>query len=135
MASMGSLGHYMQEAAGYGFRIKDFYTKVTGTSGWRLWRRGPRTYAEWVLIDEKAEGGDMLAVQAREHPHFSRRYSRICEGAGLRSTAGLMAPAGGRKALSCLSALVYLCPLVKPYQLRLANGRARHGLVEVRLSS
>ena len=46
-------------------------------------RRGPRPFAEWVLIEEKAEGGDMLAHRARESPHFLDGYSRVCEGAGL----------------------------------------------------
>jgi hypothetical protein len=83
MASMGSLGHYMQEAAGYGFRIKDFLHEGNGDIWLAALAQGPRTYAEWVLIEEKAEGGDMLALQAREHPHFLDGYSRICEGAGL----------------------------------------------------
>jgi hypothetical protein len=83
MASMGSLGHYMQEAAGHGFRIKDFLHEGNGDIWLAALAQGPRTYAEWVLIEEKAEGGDMLALQAREHPHFLDGYSRICEGAGL----------------------------------------------------
>jgi hypothetical protein len=83
MASMGSLGHYMQEAAGSGFRICDFLHEGNGDIWLAALANGPRTYAEWVLIEEKAEGGDMLAVQAREHPHFLDGYSRICEGAGL----------------------------------------------------
>lgn len=36
-----------------------------------------------MLIEEKAEGGDMLAKRAREHPHFLDGYSRVCEGAGV----------------------------------------------------
>ncbi len=36
-----------------------------------------------MLIEEKAEGGDMLAVRAREQPHLLDGYSRVCEGAGL----------------------------------------------------
>jgi hypothetical protein len=83
MASMGSLGHYMQEAAGYGFRISDFLHEGNGDIWLAALANGPRTYAEWVLIEEKAEGGDMLAVRAREQPHFLDGYSRICEGAGL----------------------------------------------------
>ena len=36
-----------------------------------------------MLIEEKAEGGDMLAQRAREDPQFLDGYSRVCEGAGL----------------------------------------------------
>ncbi|PYR21113.1 MAG: hypothetical protein DMF98_22685, partial [Acidobacteria bacterium] len=43
----------------------------------------PRPYAEWVLIEEKAEGGDMLARLVRERPAFLAGYARVCEGAGL----------------------------------------------------
>ena len=83
MASMGSLGHYMQEAAGAGFHIKDFLHEGNGDIWLSALADGPRTYAGWVLIEEKAEGGDVLAVRAREHPHFLDGYSRVCEGAGL----------------------------------------------------
>ena len=44
---------------------------------------GPRPYAGWVLIEEKAEGGDMLAAIARQHPAFLDGYERVCSGAGL----------------------------------------------------
>ena len=44
---------------------------------------GPRPFADWVLIEEKAEGGDMLAQRARSDPRFLEGYSRTCEGAGL----------------------------------------------------
>jgi hypothetical protein len=43
----------------------------------------PRVYAGWLLIEEKAQGGDVLAKRAREHPEFLQGYSRICEGAGV----------------------------------------------------
>ena len=36
-----------------------------------------------MLIEEKAEGGDMLAQIARERPGFLNGYARVCEGAGL----------------------------------------------------
>jgi hypothetical protein len=37
----------------------------------------------WVVIEEKAEGGDMLAHLARDRPSFLAGYDRVCEGAGL----------------------------------------------------
>jgi hypothetical protein len=82
MASMGSLGHYMQEASQDGFDVRNFLHEGNGDI-WLAALHGPRPYAGWVLIEEKAEGGDMLAAIAREHPHFLDGYSRVCEGAGL----------------------------------------------------
>jgi hypothetical protein len=82
MASMGSLGHYMQEASHAGFDVRDFLHEGNGDI-WLAALHGPRPYVGWLLIEEKAEGGDMLAAIAREHPHFLDGYSRVCEGAGL----------------------------------------------------
>jgi 4-amino-4-deoxy-L-arabinose transferase-like glycosyltransferase len=82
MASMGSLGHYMQETSHDGFNLRDFLHEGNGDI-WLAALEEPRPYAGWLLIEEKAEGGDMLARKAREHPHFLDGYSRVCEGAGL----------------------------------------------------
>jgi len=82
MASMGSLGHYMQEASHAGFAIRDFLHEGNGDL-WLAALENPFPYAEWILIEEKAEGGDMLARRAREQPTFLDGYSRVCEGAGL----------------------------------------------------
>jgi hypothetical protein len=83
MASMGSLGHYMQETSRGGFQLRDFLHEGTGDIGLAALATGPRRFAEWVLVEEKAEGGDMLAHRAREAPHFLDGYARLCEGAGL----------------------------------------------------
>ena len=82
MASMGSLGHYMQEASRAGFAIRDFLHEGNGDI-WLAALDDPRPFVGWVLIEEKAEGGDMLARIAREQPAFLDGYSRVCEGAGL----------------------------------------------------
>jgi len=82
MASMGSLGHYMQEASRSGLAIRDFLHEGNGDI-WLAALEGPAPYAGWVLIEEKAEGGDMLAHIARENPRFLDHFSRVCEGAGL----------------------------------------------------
>jgi hypothetical protein len=82
MASMGSLGHYMQEASHDGFAIRDFLHEGNGDL-WLAALDGPRPFAGWVLIEEKANGGDVLAKTARENPHFLDGFSRVCEGAGL----------------------------------------------------
>jgi hypothetical protein len=82
MASMGSLGHYMQEAANSGFAVRDFLHEGNGDI-WLAALDGPRPYAGWLLIEEKAEGGDMLARIARANPAFLDGYDRVCAGAGL----------------------------------------------------
>ena len=82
MASMGSLGHYMQEASRSGFLVRDFLHEGNGDI-WLAALAAPRPFVEWVMIEEKAEGGDMLARIARERPSFLEGYSRVCEAAGL----------------------------------------------------
>jgi hypothetical protein len=82
MASMGSLGHYMQEASRSGLAIRDFLHEGNGDI-WLASLDRPRPFAAWILIEEKAEGGDMLARRAREQPSFLDGYERVCEGAGL----------------------------------------------------
>jgi hypothetical protein len=82
MASMGSLGHYMQETSLDGFDVRDFLHEGNGDI-WLAALERPKNYAGWLLIEEKAEGGDMLAKRAREHPDFLAGYSRVCEGAGV----------------------------------------------------
>jgi hypothetical protein len=82
MASMGSLGHYMQETSHSGFVIRNFLHEGNGDI-WLAALDGPRPYAGWLLIEEKAEGGDMLARIARANPAFLDGYDRVCAGAGL----------------------------------------------------
>jgi hypothetical protein len=82
MASMGSLGHYMQEMSRDGFSLRRFLHEGNGDI-WLWALNGPRRYAGWLLIEEKAEGGDMLAQIARERPAFLEGYRRVCEGAGV----------------------------------------------------
>jgi hypothetical protein len=94
MASMGSLGHYMQEMSSAGFALRDFLHEGNGDIWlWALQR--PLPYAGWIMIEEKAEGGDMLAQIARERPRFLDGYMRVCEGAGValyRRTALVQKP-------------------------------------------
>jgi hypothetical protein len=82
MASMGSLGHYMQEMASDGFALHNFLHEGNGDI-WLAALEHPRPYAAWIMIEEKAEGGDMLAQIARAHPAFLEEYVRVCEGAGV----------------------------------------------------
>ena len=82
MASMGSLGHYMQETSSAGFAVRDFLHEGNGDI-WLAALADPRPFVDWMLIEEKAEGGDMLAKLARSKPSFLDGFDRVCEGAGL----------------------------------------------------
>jgi len=82
MASMGSLGHYMQETSRARFAVRDFLHEGNGDI-WLAALDSPRPFVEWILIEEKAEGGDMLATLARTRPSFLDGYTRVCDGAGL----------------------------------------------------
>lgn len=82
LASMGSLGHYMQEVSAIGLRLADFVHEGNGD----LWIDAtlfPRRNVGWVLIEERAEGGDGLAQRARENPEWLSGFSRVSEGGGL----------------------------------------------------
>ena len=82
MASMGSLGHYMQELSGSGLRLADFLHEGNGDI-WLTALATPRPYAGWILVEEKAEGGDMLAHLARDDRRFLEGFTRRCEAAGV----------------------------------------------------
>jgi hypothetical protein len=82
LASMGSLGHYMQETSAAGLDIADFVHEGNGDL-WKWSLRAPATYVRWVLIEERAEGGDQLAAMAREDPTFLAGFTRVAEGGGL----------------------------------------------------
>lgn len=82
MASMGSLAHFMQELSHQGCRIRDFLHEGNGDI-WLAALEYPDPHAEWILIEELAEGGDMLAQRARTRPGFLAGYERVAEGGGV----------------------------------------------------
>ncbi len=82
LASMGSLGHYMQETSHAGLPLASFLHEGNGD----LWAAAlvkPSRYVNWMLIEERAEGGDMLAAHARDDPAFVEGFTRVAEGGGL----------------------------------------------------
>jgi hypothetical protein len=82
MASMGSLGHYIQELAGHGFALRDFLHEGNGDI-WLAAVEQPRPNVGWVLIEEKAEGGDILAQRARASRRFLDGFERVCAEGGV----------------------------------------------------
>jgi hypothetical protein len=82
LVSMGSLAHYMQEASRAGFALRDFVHEGNGTF-WSESLVRPDRHVGWILIEERAEGGDMLAARARTVPEFLAAFDRVCEGGGM----------------------------------------------------
>lgn len=82
LASMGSLAHYMQELSHQGFVLSDFVHEGLGDL-WQETLRSPRSHVQWILFEEKAEGGDMLTARRRASPSFVAGFERVCEAGGV----------------------------------------------------
>ena len=83
LASMGSLAHYMQELSANGFQIADFINEGNGEI-WNLaLTTGPAPHAGWMLVEEVAEGGDVLAARITSNGAFATGMRRVCEGGGV----------------------------------------------------
>jgi hypothetical protein len=82
LASMGSLAHYMQELSHAGIKIRDFVHEGT-LPYWQEAIEAPTGRVGWVLIEERAEGGDMLAKRARESSAFTTGFARLCADGGV----------------------------------------------------
>jgi hypothetical protein len=83
LASMASLAHYMQELSRAGFDIADFVNEGNGVIWDTALATGPAPHAGWMLVEEEAEGGDILAQTVRRNSHFTHGMSRVCEGGGV----------------------------------------------------
>lgn len=82
LASMGSLAHYMQETSAIGLDLHDFLHE----GNFYLWEaalHAPARHVRWMLIEERAEGGDVLAARARESAAFLDGFTRVAEGGGV----------------------------------------------------
>ena len=80
MASMGSLAHYMQELSNAGLDLKDFLHEGSGPIWQRAYYVEPSPLVGWVMVEEAAEGGDMLFQKQQAWPGFLAGYDRACEG-------------------------------------------------------
>jgi hypothetical protein len=83
LASMGSLAHYMQELSREGFAIADFVHEGNGVIWQLAMETGPAPHVAWMLVEEQAEAGDVLARRIREDASFARGMERVCEGGGV----------------------------------------------------
>jgi hypothetical protein len=82
LASMGSLAHYMQELSHEGLNIRDFVHEGN-LPYWQEDIESPKGRVGWILIEEKAEGGDLLAERARASSQFLLGFTRVCSGGGV----------------------------------------------------
>lgn len=82
LASMGSLAHYMQELSNEGLGIRDFVHEGN-LPYWQEAIEAPQGLVGWILIEERAEGGDVLARRARASLVFLSGFRRRCDGGGV----------------------------------------------------
>lgn len=79
LASMGSLGHYMQELSHAGFDVRDFIHEGNEA----IWDRAvirARPFAGWVLLSEREDNRDALAGYVQKNPALLEGFARVCEG-------------------------------------------------------
>jgi hypothetical protein len=72
----------MQETAAHGLRLWNYLHEGNGDL-WIAAVARPRLHVEWILIEERAEGGDVLAARARDDASFLDGFTRVAEGGGL----------------------------------------------------
>jgi hypothetical protein len=82
LASMGSLAHYMQELSHVGINIRDFVHEGN-LPYWQEAIWSPKERVGWVLVEERAEGGDVLAARTRESSDFLTGFTRVCADGGV----------------------------------------------------
>jgi hypothetical protein len=79
LMSMGSLGHYMHDLSYAGFGIRDFVHEGNGEI-WKAATGHPQPYVRWIVVEERAEGGDVLYRLGRADPRFLAGYTRVAQG-------------------------------------------------------
>lgn len=82
LVSMGALAHYMQELSHDGFVLRHFVHEGIG----ELWFEcldAPARHVGFVLVEERAEGGDLFTDRLAADPSYFDRFERTCEGGGV----------------------------------------------------
>jgi hypothetical protein len=82
LASMGSLAHYMQELSNEGINIRDFVHEGN-LPYWQEAIESPKGRVGWIIVEERAEGGDMLSARVRESSAFTLGFKRLCADGGV----------------------------------------------------
>jgi hypothetical protein len=70
----------MQELSHIGLGIRDFLHEGNHPMWDVAIVSGGAPFAGWMLVEEVAEGGDVIARQIRANPAFTDGYARVCEG-------------------------------------------------------
>lgn len=81
MMSMGSLGHYMHDLSSIHLGIKNFLHEGNGMP-WEFAMLGPAGRAGWLIVEEQAEGGDVV-YRAAKRDRWLNGFDRIAEGGGV----------------------------------------------------
>jgi hypothetical protein len=81
--SMGSLAHYMHDLTELHMHVRDFLQEGNEQLWVHAASQGPRGFVRWVVIEERAEGGDVLFQAASKDPHFLDGFERVAEGGGV----------------------------------------------------
>ena len=87
MMSMGSLAHYMHDLSRARLHIQDFLQEGNEQLWVHAATRGPRGFVKWIVIEERAEGGDVLFQAASATRASSRASSASLRVAASRSIA------------------------------------------------
>ncbi|MBP1633930.1 MAG: hypothetical protein H6Q10_504 [Acidobacteria bacterium] len=82
LVSFGSLSHYVQELSLAGLGVRDFIHEGNDVI-WNAALEHPFAHAGWILVEERAEGGDELAARAASTPSFLAHFDRVAEGGGV----------------------------------------------------
>ena len=91
LASMGSVAPFMHETSRIGLRIRDYIHEGIG----QLWMDSlvsAGSHAGWVVIEEQAEGGDVLAKRRDAAPAFLAGFEKQCAGGGVVLYRRVVAP-------------------------------------------
>ena len=83
LASMGSLAHYMHDLTELRMNLRDFLHEGNELLWAHAASQGPRGLVRWVVIEERAEGGDALFQAAAKDPAFLAGFERVAEGGGV----------------------------------------------------
>jgi hypothetical protein len=83
MMSMGSLAHYMHDLTELNLNVHDFLQEGNEQLWVQAATYGPRGFVRWVVVEERAEGGDVLFQAAQRDPRFFEGFERVAEGGGV----------------------------------------------------
>jgi hypothetical protein len=83
MMSMGSLAHYMHDLTELKMNVRDFLQEGNEQLWVHAATQGPRGFVRWVVIEERAEGGDVLFQAASKDRRFLEGFTRVAEGGGV----------------------------------------------------